>query len=72
LQRGLRDAELGVDRLDGVVEAAHRGKLLLQADREPALHAEARIGLRLLSGAELLLQIIELVVEINQIADHLR
>ncbi len=46
--------------------ASERGRLRAQADREAAIETHARIGVGLLAGAELALQVVELGAHVDQ------
>ena len=71
-QRGLLQAGAHVDLRNGVRIAAHRGELRAQADREPAIGPEPRIGGRFLSRPELTLQIVELGAHVAERLHHQR
>jgi hypothetical protein len=64
-QRGLGDAEIGPDGRDRALEPADRRQLRVQPDRYAALRAEPGKGIRLLSGGELALQVLQLVVDVQ-------
>jgi hypothetical protein len=72
-QRGLRQVEPHADLGDGVLVPRDRRKLRTQADGQPAVETETGIAVRLLAGAELTLQIVELFAHgEDRLQRHLR
>ena len=65
-ERALREIDAHVDVGDRVVEAVERGESVAQSDHEAAVEPDAGIGVRLLAGAELTLQVVELATHLDQ------
>src|SRR6185312_16997557 len=72
LEHLLLQGDIGADAGDRVVEARESGKLRIERDGDAALRAEAAVGLRLLTAAELLLQGRQLVVDVQHRLDQRR
>ena len=65
-ERGLRQIDTDPYVVDRIVIGTERREVLAQSDRKPALDADAGIGIRLLAGAELALQVVKLAAHVDQ------
>ncbi len=66
-ERGVHEIYAGHDIVDRVVVAADRRQLRVQADGNATIDAQSGIGRRLLTGAELTLQVVKLRPHLRQL-----